>query len=263
MLHPSTLKMIERFWEMTSLGRLSWNLSETGSITYNTRGYAVEITPEPHELRFLNADGSHVLERATKEDMQTPSIEYGDSAYDLIRQVYAQGSQLAVQLAPKAPSETTGPSPRYFISYRREDSKQIAGRVYDKLLTRWQSTEIFFDIDSIPLGVDFRAYTREILSSCSHVLVLVGERFVGNDLEQPRIKDQNDFVRTELEMAFSMGISVIPATIDDARMPAPDLLPEEIRDFSFLNAAKLDSGADFHSHMDRIMNALSGPTVGK
>jgi hypothetical protein len=46
--------------------------------------------------------------------------------------------------------------PRVFISYRREESELIAGRIYDHLTSRFGPHNIFRDLDSIPPGVDFR-----------------------------------------------------------------------------------------------------------
>jgi hypothetical protein len=38
-----------------------------------------------------------------------------------------------------------------FISYRREDARGFAGRIYDRLVSRLGREKVFFDIDSIQL----------------------------------------------------------------------------------------------------------------
>jgi hypothetical protein len=50
---------------------------------------------------------------------------------------------------------------KVFISHRREDTQATAGRIYDKLQSRFGADAIFFDIDNIPLGVDFRDHVIE------------------------------------------------------------------------------------------------------
>ena len=42
-----------------------------------------------------------------------------------------------------------------FISYRRTDS-DIAGRIADHLLAEFGRDSVFLDVDSIPVGRDFR-----------------------------------------------------------------------------------------------------------
>jgi len=42
-----------------------------------------------------------------------------------------------------------------FISYRREDSADVTGRINDRLRTYYGEEFIFTDVDNIPHGVDF------------------------------------------------------------------------------------------------------------
>lgn len=43
---------------------------------------------------------------------------------------------------------------KILISYRREDSADITGRIYDRLVQVFPQS-VFRDVDSIPLGVAF------------------------------------------------------------------------------------------------------------
>jgi hypothetical protein len=45
-----------------------------------------------------------------------------------------------------------------FVSYRRHDSADVTGRIYDRLVQRFDKAQVFKDVDSIPLGVDFREH---------------------------------------------------------------------------------------------------------
>ena len=40
---------------------------------------------------------------------------------------------------------------KLFISYRREDSIGIVGRIRDRLADEFGATNVFFDVDAIPL----------------------------------------------------------------------------------------------------------------
>ncbi len=45
---------------------------------------------------------------------------------------------------------------RIFISYRRADSAYIAAQISERLQQRFGAESVYFDIDTIPMGVDFR-----------------------------------------------------------------------------------------------------------
>jgi hypothetical protein len=47
-----------------------------------------------------------------------------------------------------------------FIPYRREDSADICGRIYDYLVARYGKPAVFKDVDGIPYGADFPSTSR-------------------------------------------------------------------------------------------------------
>ena len=42
-----------------------------------------------------------------------------------------------------------------FLSYRREEAGYAAGRLADRIATRFDNTRVFIDVDSVPAGEDF------------------------------------------------------------------------------------------------------------
>jgi hypothetical protein len=54
-----------------------------------------------------------------------------------------------------------------FISYRRSDSAGAAGRIYDRLVQRFGKSAVFKDVDSIPLGVNFKKHLDSVVEQCS------------------------------------------------------------------------------------------------
>ncbi len=116
---------------------------------------------------------------------------------------------------------------------------------------------MFMDIDSIPFGLDFRDHIQETLKRCDVLLAIVGARWAApNETGSFRINEENDWVRIEVEAALAKNIPVIPVLIDNAELPAPASLPEGLRDLVFRQAAPVDSGRDFHPHMDRLIKAM-------
>jgi hypothetical protein len=141
------------------------------------------------------------------------------------------------------------------ISYRRDDSKWIAGRIYDRLEGHYGKGHVFMDIDSIPIGLDFRDHIRETLDRCDVLVAIVGPNWIGNREDSEHILDETDWVRIEIESALNKKIPVIPVLIDRSRMPKPGELPETLQNFAFRQAAKVDT-EHFHSHMDRVIASI-------
>lgn len=145
-----------------------------------------------------------------------------------------------------------------FISYRRSDSADIAGRIYDRLVEAFGEDPIFKDVDSIPLGVDFKKYLDEKVGECTVLLAIIGDRWV--DATDPdgkkRLEDRDDFVRIEIESALKRGIPVIPLLVRGARMPVEGQLPHSLRGLVFKNGIQIRPDPDFHHDMDRLISAL-------
>jgi TRAP-type transport system periplasmic protein len=153
---------------------------------------------------------------------------------------------------------------KIIISYRRSDSQAMAGRIFDRLSARYGEGAVFMDIDAIPFGIDFRKHIGDVLRQCDVLIAVVGPHWLGRrDDGGNRIGEPSDPVRVELEGAIERRIPVIPVLIDGGRMPSEAELPDSLKEFSFFNAAPVDSGRDFRSHMDRLIRALDGMLAGK
>jgi ketosteroid isomerase-like protein len=143
------------------------------------------------------------------------------------------------------------------ISYRREDSLPIAGRLYDRLSAEFGKKEVFMDFDSIPYGMDFRTHIKQTLARADVVVAVIGPSWAGSpSSSKRRIDDPKDFVRLEIAVTLERGIPLIPVLVNHTQMPAPETLPHEIAALAFRNAMELDSGIDFHHHSDRLIAGI-------
>src|ERR1700730_1735965 len=88
--------------------------------------------------------------------------------------------------ARQKPRTAVGPMPRITISYRRDDSGVITGRIFDRLAGHYGRESVFRDIDSIPPGADFRDHVNLVLDQSDIVLAVVGPRWVGQRGGQSR-----------------------------------------------------------------------------
>jgi hypothetical protein len=152
---------------------------------------------------------------------------------------------------------------RVAISYRREDSAGITGRIFDRLNEHYRGYDaeghgiVFMDYDSIPIGIDFRQHIRKALDTCDVLLVIIGPRWAGDDhAGGNRIMQSNDWVRIEVETALKKEIPVVPVLIDRTPMPDAEKLPEALRDLAYRQAVVIDSQIDFNAHVERLTRQL-------
>ncbi|TDR94247.1 toll/interleukin-1 receptor domain-containing protein [Enterovirga rhinocerotis] len=145
---------------------------------------------------------------------------------------------------------------RIVISYRRADSAAISGRIFDRLSQRYGTGSVFIDVDEIPFGIDFREHIAEVLAVCDVVIAVMGPRWVTGTGDVPRIMEDTDPVRIEVQAALERGIPVIPVLVEGASMPEPADLPAPLTSLAYRNACEVASGRDFHAHVDRLIRAI-------
>ena len=146
---------------------------------------------------------------------------------------------------------------RIAISYRRDDSAAITGRIFDRLTARYGADSVFRDVDNIPIGVDFREHINSILAQTDITLVVVGKRWFGPlPRRRRRIDDPADPVRVEVEAALRNGMPVVPLLVEGGAMPKVDQLPDSLSEFVYRNGLVIDSGRDFDQHIERLIRNL-------
>jgi len=145
-----------------------------------------------------------------------------------------------------------------FISYRRDDSADITGRIYDRLIQHFSREIVFKDVDSIPLGIDFRQHLEGALGQCRVLLAILGDQWMGNETAEGkrRIDDPRDHVRLELELALSRNIPVIPVLVRKGSIPAQDALPPSLRSLAYRNGIQVRPDPDFHGDIDRLIKGI-------
>jgi hypothetical protein len=149
-----------------------------------------------------------------------------------------------------------------FINYRRQDSQDLAGRLFDRLAQRFGKARVFRDVDTIDPGARFGEVITERIGACDAMVVLVGRDWLSaKDAQGCRRLDlSNDLVKAEIAEALAQGKLVIPVLIEGAVMPARDALPPEIAALADRHALPIsDSRFDFD--VERL-NAAIGKIIG-
>jgi TIR domain len=153
---------------------------------------------------------------------------------------------------------------RIFISYRRRDARDLAGRISDSLITHFGEDDIFMDIDAIEPGLDFASEITKAVASCDILLAVIGPRWltITDSAGRRRLDNPADFVRLEIETALQGETRVIPVLDDDATLPRKDELPDSLTGLVERQAIQIRFDR-YHDDIGRLIDAIARVLGGK
>jgi hypothetical protein len=145
-----------------------------------------------------------------------------------------------------------------FVSYRRRDSRASTGRIADRLRAHFGESAIFQDIQSIGLGVDFRAALMERLDKADVFLAIIGDEWLtAEDEGKRRIEQPDDPVRLEVAGALAREqIPVIPVLVGELPIPDVDDLPDDLKELHYRNAIEIPSDDTFDAQVTKLIRAI-------
>ena len=148
---------------------------------------------------------------------------------------------------------------KVFISYRREDERPFALRLYERLTENFGKQRLFFDVDSIPPGFDFVKYIDNQIQLSDIVLVVIGRNWLNatDQAGRRRLDSPEDFVRVEIESALRRDKHVIPLLVHGATMPSSKELPRKMQALARRNAFFTPNGGS-KEEFGRLVIALEG-----
>jgi hypothetical protein len=144
-----------------------------------------------------------------------------------------------------------------FVNYRRDDFPGTAGRLRDRLADAFGPDSLFMDVDNIPAGVDFVGHLSAQVAVCDVFLAVVGPNWLNakDETGSRRVDNPDDFVRVEIAAALARNIRVIPVTIDGARLPKADELPDPLKPLIRRQAVEVRN-AQFHRDAEALIEKL-------
>jgi tetratricopeptide (TPR) repeat protein len=109
-------------------------------------------------------------------------------------------------------------SPRVFINYRREDTKEVARALHSELERVLGRGAAFLDHKEIEPGASFPEALKREVEQADVVLVLVGPRWLTLQSADGvrRLDEPDDWVRTEIELALRTRKWIVPVLVDGA-----------------------------------------------
>ena len=231
--------------------------------------------PPPPPVSYATDLGRELARPSLSPDEQIAlvsrlKVEFGtdpEGARELLRRLrdrpdltWAVAKEIdAVLEAPAAPepSPVTGPLPgppapkRIFLCYRREDTKYIVGRLRDSLSSALGRENIFFDVDSLPLGLDYEDEISRSMRTMDLVIVLMGPRW-----RLDRLAEADDPVRLEIEAGMATGHPVVPVMLEDTTMPEANELPESLASFRRRHGQVIRADPYYEPDVEALMRRL-------
>jgi TIR domain len=152
--------------------------------------------------------------------------------------------------------------PIIVISYRRQDSNDIARRIYEALKAKYGEKSVYIDIESIQPSADYRVHIRQTLERALVMLAVIGTQWQGLRPDGgARIFDPDDPVRDEVETMLANRRAVMPVLVNDAAMPSASEIPPSLLPFRYRHAIAVRSGDEFSADIQRLFRSIDALTA--
>lgn len=149
---------------------------------------------------------------------------------------------------------------KVFISYRRDDSAAMAGRLYDSLSARFGPGNVFFDVDTIGGGIPFRTEIASCLEGTGVLLAVIGSRWYEILRERAARPESDDFVAIEISTAHEKEVPVIPVLVSKQAKQQFNQLVKSTATLATvlapLQTVEIDEGKDYRNHVDRLIGDI-------
>lgn len=121
--------------------------------------------------------------------------------------------------------------PRFFLSYRREDSEPYAWRLHESMSGTWGAVDVFMDQFSINPGEVFPWVIQQAAIHAKTMIVLIGPKWfeMKDERGSRRLFDEHDYVHREICAALDRGTLVVPILLPGADIPERHSLPDGLQ----------------------------------
>jgi TPR repeat protein len=146
--------------------------------------------------------------------------------------------------------------PRYhiFLSYRREDGKDLARTIKETLTGK--GYRVFLDMDELQDGVFDERILAAIDAAPIYMLLMTAHCF-------DRCHNTDDWVRQELEYAIRKGKTIIPINPDKQFVGYPDSMPQHLKDaLKSHQYSAVDFEQLYQESMEKLITERIKPVVG-
>lgn len=131
---------------------------------------------------------------------------------------------------------------KLFLSYRRIDSGDVTRQLYDGMVAEFGRENIFYDQESIPVGVHWREFIGSKIIESDVFIPVIGDTWVD---ELHRRLGSDDLVWFEVEESLNRLIPAVPIRIGEGEWPEAAALPSELAPLLTWQGHRLRLGDSF------------------
>lgn len=150
-----------------------------------------------------------------------------------------------------------------FISFRNQDGEHAAAVLRNALAEHFGDAAVFRSTDSIEPGTDYRRAILGSLEDCAVCVAVIGPHW--SDMRtadgERRLLRSDDWVRTELSLALSLGKQIVPVLLDQVPRLAERDLPPDLAALAGLQSLRM-THYDHASAVRRLIRILT-PFAGR
>lgn len=133
-----------------------------------------------------------------------------------------------------------------FISYRRDGGWETAYIIYEQL--EKAGYRVFFDLEQMKIGNRFNIQLLDRIAECRDFILVLPPHSLD------RCRDENDWVRLEIEHALRCGKPIIPIMLGG--FDWPEDLPPSIREVQTWHGLIAEDAKTFPDKMAQLKNSL-------
>ena len=143
---------------------------------------------------------------------------------------------------------------KIFISYRREETRHSAHRIYAHLASKFGKNSVFFDVHAVGLG-DFRRHIDAAIDQSAIVVAVIGCKWL-HYLREREQQRKHDWVRDEIKRAYEQKITVFPIRVDGAAVFDERELPDDLKGLTFDQSLEVHDDPYFDSDLEIISEKI-------
>lgn len=145
--------------------------------------------------------------------------------------------------------------PRVFVSYRREDSRELISGLISALRKEFGADSVFVDEYSIPVGEQIDDHIAQSIRSVNVFLPIIGPRY-SEESNYVRLNQPDDPVRVEYETASHVGLPILPVLVGGAKVPDKARMPKSMSTLVTANAFPVRSGPDYEPDLGKLIASI-------
>jgi hypothetical protein len=173
----------------------------------------------------------------------------------------AVGRMTDVMPTGAAQTESAEKLLKVFISYRKADTSSAARLLYKSLTPILGKENLFFDVESLRPGMNWRQAIKASANSAGVLLAVIGPRWLEAlqaRSKQAAVGPDDDVLRQEIVYSLTnlVDVGVIPVLVEGAQMPDRDQLPSEIRALADIQARTLGDDDTYDDDVNRLVDRI-------